>query len=311
MKSSGLAVLLTLGSLFSFAQAPKTAATPKNKNTAKAVNKITASPKTLLWEISGNGMAKPSYLFGTMHILCEADAKLSENLKKIIQSSDFICFELDMDNLDETMGFMKYAKMKDNQKLQDLLSKEEYARIEKYFTDNKMGPMLSMFNSFKPYFTSSLISERMMDCPKKKGMEELIMTEARQYNKEIKGIETVAYQAGLFDSIPYTKQAKDLVAYIDSIDTYKKVTLKMADVYKKQDLDQMDSLIVKSDPGMSEYMDVLLYNRNANWSHDIFNIAQGGGKSVLFAVGAGHLGGNKGVIALLRKKGYKLKPLPN
>src|SRR5262245_58809314 len=110
MKKSGLAVLLTIGSLFSFAQAPKS-----------------ASPRTLLWEISGNGMAKPSYLFGTMHILCETDAKLSENLKKIIKDCDAICFELDMDNQQETLGFLKHARMSDNQKLQDLLSQEEFA----------------------------------------------------------------------------------------------------------------------------------------------------------------------------------------
>lgn len=305
MKSSGLAVLLTLGSLFSFAQAPKTS------TAAKPAAKTTANSKTLLWEISGNGMEKPSYLFGTMHILCEADANLSDNLKKIIQGSDFICFELDMDNMEETMGFMKYARMNDNLKLQDLLTAEEYARIEKYFANNKTMLPLSMLTRFKPYFVSSLIAERLMDCPKKKSMEELIMTEGKKYNKEIKGIETVAYQAGLFDSIPYKKQAKDLLTYIDSIDTYKKNTLQLTEVYKKQDIAQMDSLIVKSDPGMEAYMDVLLYNRNANWSHDIPTIAQEGRKTVLFAVGAGHLAGNKGVIALLRKKGYKLKPLPN
>lgn len=309
MKSSGLAVLLTLGSLFSFAQAPKTATKPKP--VTKTATKPNATPKTLLWEISGNGMAKPSYLFGTMHILCEADATLSENLKKIIQSSDFICFELDMDNLEELMGFMKYARMNDNQKLQDFLSEAEFARIEKYFSENKMMLPFSMLTTLKPYFVSGLISERIMDCPKKKSMEEMIMTEGKKHNKEIKGIETVAYQAGLFDSIPYQKQAKDLLSYIDSIETYRKTTLKLAEVYKKQDLSQMDSLIVKSDPGMEQFMDILLYNRNINWSHDIFNISQDGRQTVLFAVGAGHLAGNKGVLALLRKKGYKLKPLPN
>lgn len=294
MKKSGLAVLLTIGTLFTFAQKPRQ-----------------APPKTLLWEVSGNGMAKPSYLYGTMHILCETDATLSENLKKIIQNCDAICFELDMDNQEETLGFLKYAKMSNDQKLQDLITPEEFARIEKYFQDNKMMMPLAMLARFKPLFITSLISERLMDCPKKKSMEEVIMTEGRKYNKEVKGIETVAYQAGLFDSIPYKKQAKDLVAYIDSIGNYKKATEDLTEVYKKQDLDKMDELIKKSDPGISEYMDILLYNRNANWSHDITNINQQGRSSVLFAVGAGHLGGEKGVISLLRKKGFKVKPLPN
>ena len=294
MKKSGLAVLLTIGTLFTFAQKPQP-----------------SGPKTLLWEISGNGMARPSYLFGTMHILCETDAKISDNLKKIIAQCDLVCFELDMDNQAETLGFLKYAKMSNDQKLQDLITPGEFERIEKYFEENKMMLPLSMLTRFKPLFITSLISERLMDCPKKKSMEEVIMAEAKKNNKEVKGIETVAYQAGLFDSIPYKKQAQDLVAYIDSIGNYKKATEDLTEVYRKQDLEKMDELIKKSDPGLNEYMDILLYNRNANWSHDISNINQEGRSSVLFAVGAGHLGGQKGVISIQKKKGFRVKPLPN
>ena len=97
-----------------------------------------------------------------------------------------------------------------------------------------------MMNRFKPYFVSSLIGEKMMTCEKKNGMEELIMRESKQYEKPIKGLETTEFQASIFDSIPYNKQAKDLLAYIDSIDNYRQITLEMVDVYREQDLDRMD-----------------------------------------------------------------------
>ncbi len=296
MKKSGLAMLLTISSLITYAQ--KASRSPKD-------------PNTLLWEVSGKDMQKPSYLFGTMHILCADDATLSDNLKKAIKDAGEIYFELDMDNIQEMLGAVKYLRMNDGRKLEELLTPEEYHRVEDYFSKNKFPMPLSMMGRFKPYFISSLIGEKMMDCEKKNGMEELIMKEAKQYGKEIKGLETAAFQAGIFDSIPYEKQAKDLVAYIDSIDNYKKTTLEMVDVYRNQDLQRMDSLIRKSDPGMDQYMDLLLYDRNRNWVKHIPAITHHGRQTVLFAVGAGHLAGPKGVISLLRKDGFTVKPLKN
>lgn len=281
-------------------------ASAKSKMPAQA-----GGQNTLLWEISGNGLKKPSYLFGTMHILCDKDATLSPALKQAIKEVDVIYFELDMDDMTELLGAMKYLRMNDGKKLTDFLTKEEYARVDNYFKANKMPMPLSMMTRFKPYFISSLIGEQVMTCEngKKNGMEQQIMEESKQYEKEIKGLETAEFQAGLFDSIPYDKQAKDLVAYIDSIDSYKKVTLEMVEVYRKQDLKRMDDLVHKSDPGMEKYMDLLLYGRNRGWAVNMPNIM--GPRTVLFAVGAGHLGGDQGVISLLKKKGYTLTPLKN
>jgi uncharacterized protein len=264
---------------------------------------------TLLWKISGNGLDKPSYLFGTMHILCEDDAALSVNLKKAIKDCNHIYFEIDLDNMMEILGTMKYLRMNDGKKLSELLSPEEYSRVEAYFKTNPAPIPLSMMTRFKPYFISSMIGEQMMTCEKKNGMEEQIMKESKQYDKEIKGLETIEFQASIFDSIPYDKQAKDLVQYIDSIDSYKNVMVEMVDVYRKQDLEKMDDLMHKSDPGMEEYMDLLLYNRNRHWVQQMPDIMKE--KTILFAVGAGHLPGDQGVINLLRKKGFTVTPVEN
>lgn len=264
---------------------------------------------TLLWEISGNGLKKPSYLFGTMHILCAEDAQLSENLKDIIKNSDQIYFELDMDDMQEMMGALQYLRMNDGQKISELLTAEEYKKVETYFRENKFPMPMSMMNRFKPYFVSSLIGEQMLTCEQKNGMEMQIMQESKKYKKDIKGLETTKFQASIFDSIPYSKQAKDLVNYIDSIESYKKVMLEMVDVYRQQDLERMDSLMHKSDPGMEEYMDILLFDRNRRWAQDMPKLMSG--QSLLFAVGAGHLPGDQGVINLLREKGYSVKPISN
>lgn len=276
---------------------------PKPKTTSNQLD------NTLLWKISGNGLSRSSYLYGTMHVLCADDATLSDSLKLAIKYADQIYFELDMDNMGEMLGAMKYLRMNDGKKLNELLSKDEYTRVETYFKQHSVPLPLAMMNRFKPYFISSLIGEQMMSCEQKNGMEELIMRESKKYSKEIKGLETTEFQASIFDSIPYEKQAKDLVSYIDSIDSYKQVTMEMVEVYREQNLERMDSLMHKSDPGMDEYMDILLYGRNRHWVEQMPEIMKS--KCILFAVGAGHLPGEQGVINLLRKKGYKVTPMGN
>lgn len=269
----------------------------------------TKTPHTLLWRISGKGLARPSYLFGTMHILCADDASLSDSLKKVIADCDQVYFEIDLSDMNALMSSMKYMQMSDSKKLSDLLTEQDYAKVKAYFGQHAAMLPFGMLERFKPMLISSLIEEESLSCKATDGMEMMIMKEMHQYHKPVKGLETVEFQAGLFDSIPYDKQAKDLVNYIDSVDEYKKMTLELATVYKQQDLDQIDELSRKGDPGLNGYMDLLLYDRNRKWAKTLDTLLPG--KSLLIAVGAAHLPGKDGVIDLLRKKGYTLDPVKN
>lgn len=303
-----LILLLSLTAyLVTWAQSKKTV----TKEKASPIQKVThANPdNSLLWEVSGRGLAAPSYLYGTMHMVCAEDTKMSEGLKSAIKKSKQVYFELDMDNMEEMMSVLKYARMTNGLKLSDLVSPVDYQNLEDYFKNNKSMLPFGMMSRFKPYFITAIISETIMGCKKKVSVEQMIMTEARQYDKEVNGLETLEFQASIFDSIPYEKQAQDLVLYVDSIDKFKEITLEMMEMYRKQDINNMDSLMEKSDPGMMQYMDVLLYDRNKRWASQIpeqmFNMP------TLFAVGAGHLGGEKGVINLLKQQGFTVKPLDN
>jgi uncharacterized protein len=266
-------------------------------------------PKTLLWKISGNGLAKPSYLFGTMHILCADDAGISDSLENCIKNCDEIYFEINLDDLAGMISSMKFMWMNDNKKLSDLLNAADYAKVKTHFNNRASLLPFSMLERFKPLLISSLLEEEGLGCKTTNGMELVIMKEAHTQEKKIRGLETAGFQAGLFDSIPYEKQARDLVNYIDSADQYNKLTLELISVYKKQDLQKIDELTRAGDPAMNDYMDLLLYDRNRKWVDSFPSLSSG--KSLLIAVGAGHLPGDKGLIALLRKKGYLVSPVKN
>jgi uncharacterized protein len=294
MKRISASLLLALFTLTVFAQKEK-----KQNN-------------TLLWKISGNGLEKPSYLYGTIHIICADDAGMSDSLKKVISDCEEVYFEVDMDNLFDMLGAVTKMKMKGDTTLKDLLSAEDYQKVKNYF--DQKGSMLpfSIVETYKPILAASTLEQQSLDCETTAIMEQVIMEEAKKKKKKISGLESMAYQAGLLDSIPYKLQARQLVSYIDSAtigDKDNKQVNELFQAYKEQDLGKLEALMVETDAGMSGFTDILLYHRNLNWVIKLKELLTA--KSLLIAVGAGHLPGEKGVIQLLIKQGYSVTPVEN
>lgn len=263
---------------------------------------------TLLWEVCGNGLQRPSYLFGTFHLMCKDDIHLSESLRKAIKAADELYLEMDMDDPSILLGGMMLMNMKEGKKLKDLYTEAEYKKVESFFSDS-LGTPIGMLQRMKPMFLESLLYPKMMACKTMSGVEEELMKLAKEAKKEIKGLETMEFQASVFDSIPYNEQAKDLLKTIDSLSQYRQYFDTMLTVYKNQQLTEMETLFNKSEFGMEENKDLLLDNRNKNWVAQLKTIMKS--KAVFIAVGAGHLPGSMGVIALLKKEGFTVRPLLN
>ena len=280
----------------------------KSQNNKLTVKKL-GNNNTLLWQVSGNGLAKPSYIFGTFHLLCKGDIQFSEQLKKSLAYADEIYLEMDMDDPSTMLGGLQYMNMKDGKKLKDLYTDDEYKKVENYFKDSLGMPMM-FFQSMKPYFLVALLYPKMMNCKTSSGVEEELMKIAKENKKEIKGLETIQFQASVFDSIPYQWQAKELLKNIDSFSLYKKEFDTMLVEYKNQQLSAMENLLGKSEFGSDKnYEEILLNKRNRNWVGQLKDIMKK--ESVFVAVGAGHLVGEKGLLNLLKKEGYTVEPLVN
>ena len=269
---------------------------------------INADNNTLFWKVSGKDLKKPSFLYGTFHLLCKDDIHMSDPLKNAIRAVDTIYMEMDMDDPTVMLSGMMYMNMKDGKTLKDLYSPEDYKRLESYFSDTLKMPMM-FFQKAKPYFLVALLYPRMMDCATPSGVEQEIIKIAKEAKKEINGLETMQMQASVFDSIPYEWQAKELLNNIDSFPKYKKEFDNMVEVYKNQQMDSLESITTKSELGGEEYSEFLLGNRNRNWVQQLNSIMKK--SSVLVAVGAGHLPGKDGLIELLRNEGYTVEPLKN
>lgn len=216
--------------------------------------------------------------------------------------------ELDMDDPATMLGGLFLMNMKGDSTLKNLFTEEEYKKVVNFFKDS-LHTSITMFQSMKPFFLMAMLYPKMLPCKTMSGVEQELMKLAKENKKEIKGLETMAFQASVFDSIPYKQQAKELLKTIDSLQAYKKYFDTMVHIYKSQQLKQMQELFTKSEFGMEDNQDILLDKRNKNWVGQLKSIMKK--QSVFVAVGAGHLVGDMGLITLLRKEGYTLRPIEN
>src|ERR1700744_762108 len=104
--------------------------------------------KTLLWRISGKDLAKPSFLFGTIHLICPGDYVWTDKMKASLTASEKVCFEMDLDDpavlQDASGGFMSNGK-----KLKDYYTPAEYQQLKKFVKDS-LHMDITMFQQMKP-----------------------------------------------------------------------------------------------------------------------------------------------------------------
>ena len=259
--------------------------------------------KSLLWKISGNGLKHDSYLFGTIHITC--DATLDENTLKALEKTEQLYLELDMDDKSMQMQMMKHMMMKDGVKLSTLLNAEDFKIVDEFLKKN-MNMSAKMFDSFKPFIISTMLYPKMIDCSFQSIETELMKVSSNQ-NEEVFGLESVEDQMKVFDNISYQIQADELLKMAKGDLTKDKEEMKkMMAIYQSKDIEGMLKMMDSSDNKItSENQDALLNNRNKNWISKMTEVMMQ--KPTFFGVGAGHLAGEEGVIKLLRKKGFKVE----
>ena len=260
--------------------------------------------KNLLWKISGGGLSRPSYLFGTFHLLCADNVESSEVLRAKLADTERLVLELDFSDPSLVGQMMQLSAMRGDTSLADLFSEEAYESLTRDFqavTGMPLQPMARM----KPYLLVSMVMMPLLQC-EVKGWEQVLMEQATEYGLAVGGLETVGEQMAIFDAIPYGLQAEQLQHSLQHTDSLMRAMDGMVALYKTEDIVKLHEQ-VRDEPTLLDYTALLLDNRNENWIPAIGEQARQ--EPTFFAVGAGHLGGEKGVIHLLRQAGYTLTPV--
>lgn len=260
--------------------------------------------KSLLWKISGKGLQHPSYLYGTFHLMCPGDLVVSDTIRAKFVETKQLYMELDMSDPSIQLQTLKWMNLPEQLSLHSLVEKKDYDSAAAIFS-RKTGLSFQLLDKVKPFFITALLYPAMMGCTPE-GWETVFTDMAKKQQVPVKGLETVAFQMSLFDSIPYREQAQELVQTLYHFDSAQTSGRRLVQLYKQKNLGALYRETIK-DTGFHRYEEALLHKRNTSWIPQLTTaIAQ---TPCFIAVGAAHLAGEKGLISLLRKKGYHVTPV--
>lgn len=269
-----------------------------------AISAQTKSPKlenSLLWEVSGKGLKKPSYLYGTIHMICSKDYFLSEKTKKAFDVSDKLYLEINFTDPNEMSQMQQLAMGKEP--LSKKLTREQLAKLDSILKKST-GMGVQQVDSFSLLTVLSLISMKSFGCADLKFYEMEFSEAAKKRNVSIYGLETVKSQFEILENAYSNDEILKLLEESTAEESEQLVT-----AYKDENIDSMYALTTDEKFTSEKTKKQILDNRNVNWVKAMPELMKQ--NSAFFAVGAGHLGGELGVINLLRKEGYTVKPIMN
>jgi uncharacterized protein YbaP (TraB family) len=264
------------------------------------------SEKTLLWEISGKGLAKPSYLYGTIHLACPEQLVVPKSVQERFAKTQQLFLELDMDDPTMLPATVQGAVMDKGTTLKTLLNPQDYATAQQYFQQN-LGVSIDQVGTIKPFVLVALLYPSFLGCQQPGSWEGMLTKLAQTRQMEILGLESVQEQLAIFDRIPLREQVAMLMEVINDPHKAKQQVQELLAAYRNQDMPVIHQMVIQSTQTETKYETILLTERNRRWIPKIAKAAQT--KSTFFAVGAGHLGGRNGVVAILRQAGYVVKPI--
>lgn len=273
---------------------------------------------SLLWEITGNGLKKPSYLYGTMHVSDKVAFNLTDSFFVAIKSCDAIALELNMDGWMDDIMEMREANIFKNTTGFVYNPAGFYKGVLSLDIPNKKD--LKNLLQFTPKISNNLLyrnNRYQSDYEEDNYLDVFIFQTGKKLNKKIFGLENfkITEEFSNRASIESAEEIRDekirddeeeqtrlRLKQLTNDKTYPEV---LEDAYRKGDLDMLDSLNKLSyDPFFRKYM---LIERNKIMATRMDSIMK---LMPLFTgVGAAHLPGEEGVIEMLRQMGYTLKPI--
>jgi uncharacterized protein YbaP (TraB family) len=262
---------------------------------------------SLLWEISGNGLKRPSYLFGTMHVSSKLVFHLSDSFYVDLRNSEVVALELDPQLWQDQL--YRFQNMQTNLRFYTQGAPNNYIN-QRSFQLEKYDDPLKIALSDEPTIINGLLYrtyQARADFEEDTYLDLYIYQTGKKLGKQATGVENYFQTEKLVMEAAQDmmKDRKKKAPDTDGESAYE-IERKTQEAYRKGDLDMLDSLEKLLEPSEA-YMEKFLYRRNEIQAASIDSIVRH--RSLFVGVGAAHLPGKRGVIELLRSKGYTLRPV--
>lgn len=291
-----------------------------------AMTMLSASTQAqLLYRISGNGLQKPSFIVGTYHLAPASFAEKIHGLTEAFDACEQVYGEMDMSEVsspEKQLALQQQQMLPDGKTLTSLLSADQLTRLnalmrDLFGKDLNNEAFAAQMNHFSPAVISNTImlityakdNPDLLTADQSKLIDGYLQKLATERGKAVKGFETADFQTEALFGKTLEAQVEDLMCTVDNYRETTDMAEFITEAYFSQDLDQLQDLTEEESEiscGSSEEdNDKLIYSRNADWVKAMPAIMKE--KPTLFAVGAAHLCGKKGVLELLREAGYTVE----
>ncbi|NCI46988.1 TraB/GumN family protein [Sediminibacterium soli] len=262
---------------------------------------------SLLWEITGNGLTRPSYLFGTMHVSNKMAFHLSDSFYHAIASCSTVSLELDPKQWQSEMFRLQQSQtaMVLYQRVpSDYINERSFRLNSRYAADIKRAL------SEEPYVINGLLyrtADGQSNFQENTYLDLYVYQTARKLGKKATGVENYMESERIqLEAREDMMRARNRIRVNFNNENPYEIQRRIQEAYRRGDLSMLDSLSQLT--GSNEaFNEKFLYGRNDIQANSIDSIIRK--ESLFVAVGAAHLPGKRGVIELLRRKGYTLRPV--
>lgn len=262
--------------------------------------------KSLLWRITQPGKRDTSYLFGTIHSRDARAFRFQDSTLHCFDRCQILAGELDMEETRKLSPEITEAMfLPKGSSLDRLYSKRDYKEVSTLLK-MRLGPLAPMSLKVRPYYTLAMLTEMRLGTDSSLVLDAWLQDRALRRNMKVIGLETVREQLDAIQRIPLRDQARLLLKVLRDDSTGFEADRAM-DAYEARDLEALMDVVGRD--GMPEHSDkALLMERNKTMAERLQKHINAG-KRVFAAVGAAHLGGDRGMIERLRAMGYTVVPV--
>jgi len=279
---------------------------------------VRPTERPFLWRLEAPGAAKPSYLYGTIHVPDDQVLALPSAVRQALVASDALYTEVPMDPAMQ-LRMAPMIMLPEGKTLKDVLPVELYSRLDKLFTQK--GLPFAPLSKFKAWAIATQVTllDHIFEFAAKQPLDMQLYLNAQSLGKQVGGLETLEEQVAVFDGLSTEEQVRMLRETLDMLDEFKRqgrdAIRELVQAYLGGDEDKLLQAVMESydptDPLDQKVMKRLLSDRNQRMAERIAaRIQAAPDKGMFFAVGAAHLLREDGVGRLLEARGYKLARLP-
>ena len=259
---------------------------------------------SLVWQITPQnteGGQNSSYVLGTMHVR-DARAFQFEHLfyEKILNCEAFAT-EFNLDDIQNQTDFT--LALPNDLQLHNVIKPKTFAKISRV-VEQKMGLPLVHFSSLKPIIVTNMLTESVLSSDRLMSLDETLWRFAAENGRLLRGIETFEEQVEILNKMSLEEQIKGLKDLASNFSKFRKQLLNMTRLIEQADILKLYKVAKKTAKGNRR---LLLYDRNHIMAERIADMTKE--MTLCVAIGAGHLAGQKGVLNLLKKKGFEVKPV--